>query len=403
MNVAARPAVIDAVVRPAGTDDAARVAQLLIDTRARFMPYAPSVHRDDELREWVATTLLPSGGVLVAMAQGQVVGAMATVRGVDSAWITQMAVDPALVGRGLGSVLLAHALTTLPWPIRLYTFQANGGARRFYERHGFTAIAFSDGRDNEERCPDVLYELGALADRDRPPVLAHQRFAADRAAFQGLDLRARFEHIHATNLWGAATSASGLGSELPAVAALAAGLPPLLHKLGARSLLDAPCGDALWIHRIGLDLDYVGADIVPAIIGGLQRRAAAGELKGRYLLADITSDPLPRADAVLCRDCLVHLSFENIFRAFNTVRRSGARYLLTTTFLDHEENADIVDGDWRILNLEKAPFNLPAPVDVLIEGCREGDGAYADKALGLWDVSALPAGRGPEGPPPQYS
>ena len=25
-----------------------------------------------------------------------------------------------------------------------------------------------------------------------------------------------------------------------------------------------------------------------------------------------------------------------------------------------------------------------SPVDVLIEGCLEGDGAYADKALGLW-------------------
>ena len=389
MNVAARPAVIDAVVRPAGTDDAARVAQLLIDTRARFMPYAPSAHSDDELREWVATTLLPSGGVLVAMAQGQVVGAMATVRGVDSAWITQMAVDPALVGRGLGSVLLAHALTTLPWPIRLYTFQANGGARRFYERHGFTAIAFSDGRDNEERCPDVLYELGALADRDRPPVLAHQRFAADRAAFQGLDLRARFEHIQATNLWGAATSVSGLGSELPAVAALAAGLPPLLHKLGARSLLDAPCGDALWIHRIGLDLDYVGADIVPAIVGGLQRRAAAGELKGRYLLADITSEPLPRADAVLCRDCLVHLSFARITRALDNLRRSGASWLITTTFTGLQANHDCEDGDWRALNLCRPPFAWPPPAALLVERCDEAAGGYRDKSLGVWRMDVL--------------
>jgi ribosomal protein S18 acetylase RimI-like enzyme len=57
------------------------------------------------------------------------------------------------------AILLAHAVSTSPTPIRLYTFQENVQARRFYERHGFVAIRFSDGSSNEERCPDVLYEL----------------------------------------------------------------------------------------------------------------------------------------------------------------------------------------------------------------------------------------------------
>ncbi len=52
-------------------------------------------------------------------------------------------------------------MRTMSLPIRLYTFQANLGARRFYSRHGFVAIEFGDGRANEERCPDVLYELTA--------------------------------------------------------------------------------------------------------------------------------------------------------------------------------------------------------------------------------------------------
>jgi ribosomal protein S18 acetylase RimI-like enzyme len=42
--------------------------------------------------------------------------------------------------------------------VRLYTFQENTGARRFYERHGFKAVKLTDGHDNEENCPDVLYE-----------------------------------------------------------------------------------------------------------------------------------------------------------------------------------------------------------------------------------------------------
>jgi ribosomal protein S18 acetylase RimI-like enzyme len=70
-----------------------------------------------------------------------------------------MAVHPGHVGGGIGSVLLDNAFRFLPLPIRLYTFQANTGARRFYERHGFRVIQLTDGHANEERCADVLYEF----------------------------------------------------------------------------------------------------------------------------------------------------------------------------------------------------------------------------------------------------
>lgn len=148
-------------LRPATAADAARVADILIGTRAAFMPYAPSAHPQPEVRRWVAARLVPSGGVVVAERGGRVVGVMAVEHGASGSWIRQMAVEPPLVGQGIGSVLLAHALRTLAHPIRLYTFQANTGARRFYERHGFVAIEFTDGQGNEERCPDVLYERAA--------------------------------------------------------------------------------------------------------------------------------------------------------------------------------------------------------------------------------------------------
>ena len=124
-----------------------------------FMSFAPSTHSDEDVIAWVTERLVPSGGVLVAEAQGSIVGAMHTERKERVSWITQMAVAPNLVGKGIGSLLLAHAVRTMVPPIRLWTFQANLGARRFYERHGFIAIEYGDGRTNEERCPDVLYEL----------------------------------------------------------------------------------------------------------------------------------------------------------------------------------------------------------------------------------------------------
>lgn len=226
----------------------------------------------------------------------------------------------------------------------------------------------------------------------RPPVLAHERFVADRENFAGLDLAARFERIERTNLWGAATSVSGLGSEDLAAAAIREALPGLLQRLGVRSLLDAPCGDAGWIGSKQLDVDYTGIDIVPSLIAASSARVAQGELRGRFLVADITRDELPACDLILCRDCLVHLSFQNMARAMSRFRASGAQFLLVTTFPEWEDNSDCEDGDWRVLNMTKPPFDWPPPRELINERCDEGGGGWRDKSLGLWRLDDLPEG-----------
>jgi hypothetical protein len=223
----------------------------------------------------------------------------------------------------------------------------------------------------------------------RPPVLAHERYVADRKNLAGLSLAARFERIVRTNLWGAATSVSGLGSEDGATAAIREALPGLLRRLGVRSLLDAPCGDASWIIHCVQGLDYVGVDIVPSLVAANKARAARGEIAGRFVLADITRDRLPSADAILCRDCLVHLSFQNIRRAVGCFRASGAEWLLTTTFPEWDVNSDCEDGDWRALNLQRPPFDWPAPTELINERCGEGDGGWRDKSLALWRIADL--------------
>jgi SAM-dependent methyltransferase len=227
-------------------------------------------------------------------------------------------------------------------------------------------------------------------DDNRPPVLAHLRFVAERSAFSGLDLAERFRHIHRTNLWGAAGSVSGLGSQDDATAGLRQQLPRLLRRLGATSLLDAPCGDGGWIAALDIGLSYTGVDIVPELIDDLSRRVEQAGLTRSYLLADITRDPLPRADTILCRDCLVHLSFANIAAAIANFRRSDSEWLLTTTFPELKANIDCEDGDWRALNFELTPFNWGPPAELLVEGCTEGDGGWADKSLAAWQIATLP-------------
>src|SRR6185295_15560120 len=92
-----------------------------------------------------------------------------------------------------------------------------------------------------------------------------------------------------------------------------------------------------------------------------RNRRTFGNAQREFHCLDITADKLPRADLVLCRDCLVHLSFKDVFRALENIRRSGARFLLTTTFSKREQNRDIETGNWRPLNLERAPFSMPPP------------------------------------------
>jgi hypothetical protein len=227
------------------------------------------------------------------------------------------------------------------------------------------------------------------SDSDRPAALAHRRFLEERQSFAGLNLAQRFRRIHDTNMWGAAVSASGLGSEADATEVLRDELPRLLHRLNVASLLDAPCGDAGWINRADLGARYVGIDIVPSLIKSLQVRAAAGEIVGEYHLADITRDSLPRCDAILCRDALVHLSFANIARALANFRLTGAAWLIATTFPEWQTNIDCEDGDWRALNFERPPFTWGTPVELLNENCTEAGGGWRDKSLGVWRLSTV--------------
>ena len=57
-----------------------------------------------------------------------------------------------LLGFATELVLEARA----PDGFRLWTFEPNAGAIRFYERHGLTTLARTDGSGNEERVPDRL-------------------------------------------------------------------------------------------------------------------------------------------------------------------------------------------------------------------------------------------------------
>jgi hypothetical protein len=204
----------------------------------------------------------------------------------------------------------------------------------------------------------------------------------------GRYLEGIFAEIYHGDLWGEPESVSGPGSSLAETAAVRRELPSLFAILGVRTLLDAPCGDCHWILGTPLSLDlYVGADIVPSLV---ERNVADLGAPGReFRRLDITRDPLPRTDAILCRDCLIHFSYRFIQQALDNFKRSGTRYLLTTTYSGLPANRDILSGQWRPIDLELPPFRLPKPRHVILEKKCDIDGFRLRRNLGVWDLEDL--------------
>ena len=197
-------------------------------------------------------------------------------------------------------------------------------------------------------------------------------------------LQERFTEIWRTNTWGSAETRSGPGSTLVQTEALRPRLAAALRDLDVRQLVDAGCGDLNWIHGIseGLEL-YLGFDVVEELIADLRLRHAARK-NHFFNTADVTRHRLPPAGAILCRDVLTHLNHPLVEEALAHFRRSGSRFLISTTF-PRGRNDPVRIGGWQPIDLCAPPFNLPQPQLMLPEGLQN-----SAKSLGVWDMKSLP-------------
>lgn len=144
-------------VRRAQPSDSSPIADVWLRSRKASVPaIPPPVHTDEQVRAWFHELVRSHRETWVAHVDEVIIGLLV----LDDDWVDQLYVDPSWTGKGVGSRLLALARTRRPERLRLWTFQANTAARRFYERHGFVEAEKTDG-DNEEGAPDVLYEWSA--------------------------------------------------------------------------------------------------------------------------------------------------------------------------------------------------------------------------------------------------
>jgi hypothetical protein len=202
-------------------------------------------------------------------------------------------------------------------------------------------------------------------------------------SLRNMDAKEKFSEIYEKNIFGGGLSRSGEGSDLLQTAIIRHEIPKLLKQLEIKILIDAPCGDWYWMRKVDLPVEqYIGIDIVDKLVE--KNNSAFGNSKIFFQVMNLTNGDLPKSDLIFSRDCLVHLSFTDALKIIANFKRSGAKYLLTTTFTSREKNEDLGDGFWRPLNKQLAPFNFPNPIRLINEGCTEGNNLFADKCLGLW-------------------
>lgn len=130
----------------------AEAARIHHAAQATIPGYPNDLHTLDDCQAFYREQVWPGSVLTGAFDGAHLVGLVAMRPG----WIDHLYVDPPRHGRGMGRRLLGHAMASAD-ELQLWTFHANHGARRFYERAGFAAVEETDGSGNGARLPDVRY------------------------------------------------------------------------------------------------------------------------------------------------------------------------------------------------------------------------------------------------------
>jgi len=127
-----------------------------------------------------------------------------------------------------------------------------------------------------------------------------------------MDAPAVFAEIYGQDRW---TGGSGPGSTVAFCRPLAQWLRGYLAEHRIRSLVDLGCGDLQWMPGAlaGLDVDYVGLDVVPELLEAHRLRLPADRF--RFHVLDVATAPataIPAGDLYWAKDILQHWPSDNV-------------------------------------------------------------------------------------------
>ena len=237
--------------------------------------------------------------------------------------------------------------------------------------------------DHKQSIKEVIRHVLFRTGLSQSLVSARQRRGYKVSHLEKSTASERFSAIYELGIWRHSEeqdSSSGLGSTISATANVVAELPPLLSSLNCKRLLDVGCGDWNWMRNADLPCEYIGIDIVPAVIEANRKYEREGV---HFAVTDSIQGPLPQADVALCREILFHLSFKDAAAVLANIK-SASSWLLATTDTSIWFNSDIETGDYRKINLERPPYRFPAPQKVIRD-----EAVSNGRVLGLWRTSDL--------------
>ncbi|MFY0672432.1 MAG: class I SAM-dependent methyltransferase [Bacteroidia bacterium] len=200
------------------------------------------------------------------------------------------------------------------------------------------------------------------------------------------DLEARFTNIYKNNIWFRnQESKSGAGSTLEATNNIREWLPKFISENKIENLIDLGCGDFNWMKEVKLDANYFGFDIVEHVIK--ENTNLYENRDRRFGVLDGVNEPLPNLprSAILCREVLFHLSFEDGKKLLKNCLDSSPRYLLLTSNPTIKVNKDIRSGEFRRVNLEVEPYNLGKPINLIVDSNTVSE----NRQLCVWKVNQI--------------
>jgi hypothetical protein len=173
----------------------------------------------------------------------------------------------------------------------------------------------------------------------------------------------------------------GKGSSIEVTEVIRDFIEKVILEHGIKSISDAACGDYTWMSLVNKHgASYIGYDINDVMIKSLDYEDASFEV------FDITSGVLPKTDLIICRDCLFHLTTDDGVKAINNFKKSGTRFLMSTTFdfIDKNVQLDKMSQTkkygFRRINLQIPPYNLGEPVDRVYE-------SVWNRYFCLWEIN----------------
>lgn len=141
----------DTIISSARSLDAGAIGHILSRTNDQ-MPWLPQLHSAAEEIKY-AGDMIEAGWVRVAKRDGKVVGFIAR----HENQVHALYVLPDAQDKGVGTALLSDAKSQCD-QLRLWSYQANANATRFYGLRGFIEIERTDGAENDVGLPDILFE-----------------------------------------------------------------------------------------------------------------------------------------------------------------------------------------------------------------------------------------------------